>query len=416
MARQGPADAGELDRQEPGAALPLRWSPLPAREGPGWVRAQRALRSEPPSAEPNPDPSLAGSEIDSFEVFTTRPDTIFGASFAAISPDHPIALALAEENEALAAFIAECKQGGTTAAELETAEKKGFDTGVRVVHPLDPDWTLPLYVANFVLMDYGTGAIFGCPAHDQRDLDFARKYGLPVTRVVAPSPEEADEPIGDEAYVRAGPAGEQPLPRRPDRRGRNPRGHRPRRGGRLGRGHDGVAAARLGRLAAALLGDSDPDHPLRGLRPGAGAARSAARRPARGHRLRDPGQSARPPSDLVESGLSGLRRAGAARDRHARHLRRFLLVFHPLRQPAGRLAVRPRRGRALASGRPVYRRRRACDPAPALCPLLDPGAEADRPARRRGAVQGPLHPGHGHPRHLPGFGRALADARGGRRA
>jgi leucyl-tRNA synthetase len=135
-----------------------------------------------------------------FEVFTTRPDTIFGASFAAIAPDHPIALALAEGNEALAAFIAECKLGGTTAAELETAEKRGFDTGARVVHPLDPDWSLPVYVANFVLMDYGTGAIFGCPAHDQRDLDFARKYGLPVTRVVAPSPEEADEPIGEEAY------------------------------------------------------------------------------------------------------------------------------------------------------------------------------------------------------------------------
>ena len=137
---------------------------------------------------------------EGFEVFTTRPDTIFGASFAALSPDHPIALALAETNPALAAFIAECKQGGTTAAELETAEKKGFDTGIRVRHPLDPEWTLPLYVANFVLMDYGTGAIFGCPAHDQRDLDFARKYGLPVTRVVAPSPEEGAEPIGDEAY------------------------------------------------------------------------------------------------------------------------------------------------------------------------------------------------------------------------
>jgi leucyl-tRNA synthetase len=147
------------------------------------------VRAEPVEALPS-----------SFEVFTTRPDTIFGASFAAISPDHPIALALAEGDEALAAFIAECKQGGTTAAELETAEKKGFDTGVRVIHPLDPDWRLPLYVANFVLMDYGTGAIFGCPAHDQRDLDFARKYGLPVTRVVAPSPEEAEEPVGDEAY------------------------------------------------------------------------------------------------------------------------------------------------------------------------------------------------------------------------
>jgi leucyl-tRNA synthetase len=141
---------------------------------------------------------------EGFDVFTTRPDTIFGASFAAISPDHPIALALAAHDPALAAFIAECKQGGTTAAELETAEKKGFDTGVKVHHPLDAAWKLPLYVANFVLMDYGTGAIFGCPAHDQRDLDFARKYGLPVTRVVAPSPEEADAPVGDEAYTGPG--------------------------------------------------------------------------------------------------------------------------------------------------------------------------------------------------------------------
>jgi leucyl-tRNA synthetase len=137
-------------------------------------------------------------------VFTTRPDTIFGASFAAISPDHPIAQALAEHDPALASFIEDCKRGGTTAAELETAEKKGFDTGLKVLHPFDAGWKLPLYVANFVLMDYGTGAIFGCPAHDQRDLDFARKYGLPVTRVVAPSPEEAAEPIGEEAYTGPG--------------------------------------------------------------------------------------------------------------------------------------------------------------------------------------------------------------------
>ena len=137
---------------------------------------------------------------DGLEVFTTRPDTIYGASFAAVAPDHPIALALAEKDAALAAFIAECKAGGTTAAALETAEKKGFDTGARVVHPMDPEWMLPVYVANFVLMDYGTGAIFGVPAHDQRDLDFARKYELPFQRVVAPSLDEAAEPIGDEAY------------------------------------------------------------------------------------------------------------------------------------------------------------------------------------------------------------------------
>jgi leucyl-tRNA synthetase len=179
-------------------------SPLPPAGGAGGGDVSEA---EPVSADrPLPQSPPAGGRggISSFEVFTTRPDTIFGASFAAISPDHPIAQALAEDDPELAAFIEDCKRGGTTAAELETAEKKGFDTGLRVHHPMDPEWTLPLYVANFVLIEYGTGAIFGCPAHDQRDLDFARKYGLPVTRVVAQSPEEAAEPVGDEAYTGPG--------------------------------------------------------------------------------------------------------------------------------------------------------------------------------------------------------------------
>jgi len=153
---------------------------------------------------PTPTPPLKGRGFDSFDVFTTRPDTLFGASFAAIAPDHPIATAFAQTTPGLADFIAECRTTGTAAAEVETAEKKGFDTGLSVIHPLDPTWRLPLFVANFVLMDYGTGAVFGCPAHDQRDLDFARKYALPVERVVAPSPEEASAPIHDEAYTGPG--------------------------------------------------------------------------------------------------------------------------------------------------------------------------------------------------------------------
>jgi leucyl-tRNA synthetase len=138
-----------------------------------WIGKSRGMRFRFELGRP-----VDGHE--SFEVFTTRPDTIFGASFAALSPDHPIALALAGQNPGLAAFIAECKTGGTTAAELETMEKKGFDTQIGVVHPLDPEWRLPLYVANFVLMDYGTGAIFGSPGHDQRDWEFATKYGLDI--------------------------------------------------------------------------------------------------------------------------------------------------------------------------------------------------------------------------------------------
>ncbi|OYQ31103.1 leucine--tRNA ligase [Sandarakinorhabdus cyanobacteriorum] len=137
-----------------------------------------------------------------FDVFTTRPDTLFGASFAAIAADHPLAARCAESNPALAAFIAECRAGGTAAADIETQEKKGFDTGLSVIHPLDPAIRLPVFVANFVLMDYGTSALFGCPGHDQRDLDFARKYQLPVIRVVAAEGEE-QAPIHDEAY--AGP-------------------------------------------------------------------------------------------------------------------------------------------------------------------------------------------------------------------
>ncbi|MBM3565205.1 MAG: leucine--tRNA ligase, partial [Alphaproteobacteria bacterium] len=120
------------------------------------------------------------------EVFTTRPDTLFGASFLAISPNHPLAQTLVGADAALAAFVAECNRIGTSEAAIETAEKMGFKTGIEVENPFIPNQRLPVYVANFVLMEYGAGAIFGCPAHDQRDLDFARKYGLPVVPVVVP--------------------------------------------------------------------------------------------------------------------------------------------------------------------------------------------------------------------------------------
>ena len=139
---------------------------------------------------------------DTLEVFTTRPDTLFGAAFCAISPNHPLAAEVAKNNPALASFIAECNRMGTSEAVLETAEKRGFDTGLKVLHPFVPGWELPIYAANFVLMEYGAGAIFGCPAHDQRDLDFARKYDLPVKPVVLPP--DADPisfAVGDEAYT-----------------------------------------------------------------------------------------------------------------------------------------------------------------------------------------------------------------------
>jgi leucyl-tRNA synthetase len=124
--------------------------------------------------------------FDRIECYTTRPDTLMGASFVGISPDHPIARALEAQDPDMAAFIAECRKGGTTEEAIETAEKLGRDTGIRVRHPLDEAWELPVYVANFILMDYGTGAIFGCPAHDARDHEFATKYELPINPVFVP--------------------------------------------------------------------------------------------------------------------------------------------------------------------------------------------------------------------------------------
>ncbi|WP_026619494.1 leucyl-tRNA synthetase [Ensifer sp. WSM1721] len=148
------------------------------------------------------DPLTVPDGTKEVTVYTTRPDTLFGASFLAIAADHPLAKEAAEKSAEVEAFCEECRRAGTSLADLETAEKKGIDTGIRAKHPLDPTWELPVYVANFVLMDYGTGAIFGCPSGDQRDLDFARKYGLSVVPVVMPNDADAATfTIGDEAYV-----------------------------------------------------------------------------------------------------------------------------------------------------------------------------------------------------------------------
>ncbi len=147
---------------------------------------------------------ISSSDFNEVEVFTTRPDTIFGSSFVAIAADHPIAQALAAKDPAVADFIAQCKLGGTTAAEIETQEKLGFDTGIRAAHPFDSAWELPVYIANFVLMDYGTGAVFGVPAHDQRDFEFATKYGLPIRRVVADGEKTQSEYVEEESYTGPG--------------------------------------------------------------------------------------------------------------------------------------------------------------------------------------------------------------------
>jgi leucyl-tRNA synthetase len=147
----------------------------------------------------------SASGLQDVEVFTTRPDTLFGASFIAVSANHPLAAQLAAKDTRLADFIAECSRVGTSEASIETAEKMGYDTGLKVAHVFDANKHLPVYVANFVLMEYGTGAIFGCPAHDQRDLDFARKYNLAVTPVVLPpGADAATFAVSSEAYTEEG--------------------------------------------------------------------------------------------------------------------------------------------------------------------------------------------------------------------
>ena len=148
--------------------------------------------------------ALSGRD-DRLEVFTTRPDTLYGASFCAVAANHPLAQELARDDPDLAGFIAECNRMSTSEEAIETAEKQGYRTRLTAAHPFVDGGALPVYVANFVLMDYGTGAIFGCPAHDQRDLDFARKYGLDVTPVVAPrDADPAGFAVGDTAFVEDG--------------------------------------------------------------------------------------------------------------------------------------------------------------------------------------------------------------------
>jgi leucyl-tRNA synthetase len=167
-----------------------------------WIGKSRGLKLRWLFQGPAPEDFAEG-----LEVYTTRPDTLYGASFVAIAPDHPLAAEISARDPGAAQFIETCRRGGVSEAELEAGEKLGYDTGLKVVHPFDNDWALPVWIANFVLMDYGTGAIFGCPAHDQRDLDFARKYGLPVRPVVLPpGADPASFEVGQEAYSGPGRA------------------------------------------------------------------------------------------------------------------------------------------------------------------------------------------------------------------
>ena len=244
-----------------------------------WIGKSRGLQFRFRLAEP------VGS-IDAVEVFTTRPDTIFGASFVAVAADHPIAQARRAARSRGGRVHRRVQGRRHQRGRDRDRREEGLSTGIEVVHPLDPDWRLPLYIANFVLMDYGTGALFGVPGHDQRDFEFARKYGLPIQRVVAAEHGIALRADRLRGGGRAGVAvnsrfldgltteqATAEVIRRAEEAGWGQR-HRP------------VSPARLGRVTPALLGHADPDHPLPDVRRGSGAARPTAGGASRRHRVR----------------------------------------------------------------------------------------------------------------------------------
>ena len=307
------------------------------------------------------------------KIFTTRPDTLFGAKFMAIAADHPLAQAAAAKNPKLADFIAEVKRIGTAQEIIDTAEKQGFDTGIRAVHPFDPNWKLPVYVANFVLMEYGTGAIFGCPAHDQRDLDFVNKYDLGNTPVVCP---EGQDPktfvITDTAYDGDGrminsrfldgmtieQATEEVAKRlENEMRGNAPVGERQvnfrlRDWGISRQRYWGCPIPVIHCPKCDVVPVPDSDLPVT-------LPEDVDLRQAR--------QRARPSSDLEARHLPEMRRQGATRNRHHGHLRGFVLVLCALHRSLERARADHAAGcEPDDAGRPVYRRRRARDPASAL--------------------------------------------------
>ena len=355
--------------------------------------------------ELEPAPEVATRAV---EIYTTRHDTLFGAKFLAVAADHPLAAEAARTDPGLASFIALCHHGGTSLATLETAEKKGYDTGLKARHPFDPDWQLPVYVANFVLKDYGTGAIFGCPAHDQRDLEFANKYGLGNTPVVCP-PGESPENFsiittayeGDGVLINS----------------------------RFLNGMTTQAAKEevARRLEAKFLGD-----------------RPQARREVN-YRLRDWGISRQRywgcPIPIIHCAACGVvpvpaadlpvelpkemsfEEPGNPLDRHpswkhvacpkcgAQALREtdtmdtfvdFLLVFCKVHRSVERRGGnQSRMGGKMAAGRSIYRRHRARDFALALCTVFHPRDAGDGSRwRAKGAFRRAIHAGHGCSRDL----------------
>ncbi len=348
------------------------------------------------------------------EIFTTRPDTLFGASFMALSAEHPLVQGLAASDPGLQHFVAECRKTGTAAAEVETAEKQGYKLPLLAQHPLMPGKTVPVFAANFVLMEYGTGAIFGCPGHDERDHEFATKYGLPILQVVAPADGKKLN-IADAPYVEDGVIVNSEF--------------------LDGLGVEDAKAKVIARLEEMGVGKGTTQYRLRdwlvsrqrywGCPIPAIHCESCGVVPVPDKdlpvQLPDDVTFDRPGNPLDRHptwkhvAVPDLRQARAPRDRHVRHLHRFELVLRPVHLAAARDgAVRSRGEPLLDAGRSVYRRRRARDPAPALFALLDARDARGPDDQPRRAVRRSVHPGHGLPRNLSRQRWHLADAGGDR--
>ena len=336
-------------------------------------------------------------------IFTTRPDTLYGASFLALSPDHPLAEEVSRGDPALAAFIAECRSAGTSEAVVEAQEKRGYKTTLLAIHPLQPEQRLPVFVANFVLMEYGAGAIFGCPAHDQRDLDFARKYALPVIPVVCPPGEDPKTfAVGDTAFTDDGLLINSDFMNGMDvesakkavgRRLRELQAGEPTVVYRLrdwlvsrqrywgcpipvihceGCGNQPVPRTDLPVLLPDDVSFDKPGNPL-------------DRHPTwKNVACPKCGKAARRETDTFDTFVE------------------FLLVLRTLLFAPRDGAGRADGGELLAARGSVYRRRRACDPASALFPLLHPRHEQEGPFKSERALRRAVHPGHGDPRVLQG--------------
>ena len=382
----------------------------------------------------------AGNAVEPLSVFTTRPDTLMGVTFVSIAGEHPLALAAAAKDPDLAEFVADLKKGGVTEAELETQVKRGRDTGLRAVHPITGE-ELPVYVANFVLMNYGTGAVMAVPAHDQRDWEFAQRYQLPIRMVIVPTEvrdalaeigqhlAQHDDPmnsaLGGAAAVdvyettAAVQVVEEFQRRIAEESAYTERGWLVNSGELDGMDFQQALDALAIRFEGDGRGQRRVNYRLRDwgvsrqrywgcpipvilcpyVRRRAGAGRSVAGRAAGGRRLQWRGLADQVRPAVAPDHLPAMRRCCRARDRHVRHLHGVELVLRALH-----LAWRGRAGRrarqVLDAGRPVHRRHRARDPAPAVLPLLPQAHARPGPGRQRRARDQPADAGHGDRRNV----------------